>query len=127
MHTIAARKVGTTAEQVKIWMRKDVVFRRLVEGIHEHKKDFFESSLINLVRQGDSAATVFANRTQNRDRGYSEKVTVDINTKTTHEHAITVDDLSPEVLRAILDAKRKKIEQLADNRGVEEAEIVEDE
>lgn len=121
--TVACRKVGLDDKTLRIWM-KEPGFRQIVEGIHEHKCDFFESSLVNLVRQGDSAATIFANRTLNRHRGYNDKVSVEVNSTVRHEHQLRADDLAPEVLRGLLEAQRAKKLALEDRSDVRDAEVV---
>lgn len=72
----AMHKCGVTYRMYKRWL-KDPAFNQLLEAITFHKKAFFEECLIKLVRDGDTMATVFANRTFNRDLGYHEKVTVE--------------------------------------------------
>jgi len=41
--------------------------------LKEYKKDFIESKLIKLINEGDTAATIFAAKTQLKDRGYIER------------------------------------------------------
>ena len=108
----ALSKVCVSRATFEKWKRNDPDFLDLVQEIDWHKKNFFEDALTNLVRTGDSSATIFVNRTQNADRGYSEKMQVE------HKHSgsinvnlIDVDELSLplSVRKMILQAHRKLI------------------
>ena len=106
----ALRKVNISYSTFRKW-GEDPTFSSLVTEIQWHKKNFFESSLINLVKSGDTGATIFANRTLNADRGYSEKVQVSHEHSGTITHAhIDIDelDLPVNIRRLILQAVRKK-------------------
>jgi hypothetical protein len=70
----ACRKVGITYDALQKWQEKDPIFTDLLTEVHIHKKNFFEGALINLIANGDTSATIFANKTINRDRGYSDKL-----------------------------------------------------
>jgi hypothetical protein len=92
------------------WVTEEPDFSELMNEINIHKKNFFEASLVGLVARGDSAATIFVNRTFNRDRGYNEKVDVNVVGKVEHEHVhahIAIDELElnletrTEILKAI--------------------------
>jgi hypothetical protein len=72
----ACRKTGISRGTVQNWVKDDVNFMELVEQVVEMKKDFVEGCLFGLIGQGDAAATIFASRTLNRDRGYDPKITV---------------------------------------------------
>ncbi len=106
----ALRKVNISYQTFKKWC-SDPEFSELVTEVEWHKKNFFESRLLTLVNSGDSAATVFANRTFNRDRGYHEKVEIEHKHSGTITHAhIDIDelDLPVNVRRLILQAVRKR-------------------
>jgi len=49
-----------------------------------HKKNFFESSFINLVAAGDVPATLHAVQTYCKDRGYGKQVDVKVSGEVTH-------------------------------------------
>lgn len=125
--TMACRRVGIAVTEVREWMTEDRPFAELVGGINACKKDFFESSLINLVRNGDTAATIFANKTINRDRGYGEKVQVDIRGEIDHKVSVEGLKLSVEAQRELLDAIRKRREQIEYKGEVIEGELEEKE
>lgn len=104
----ACRRVGVSYAGVVKWQQEES-FRELMHEMQQHKKNFFESALVNLVKQGDSAATIFANKTLNRDRGYSDKVQIEHTH--THTHAmVAIDqlDLPLDVRKLILDKIREK-------------------
>jgi hypothetical protein len=66
----ALRKVNISKSTFDCWRKNDPEFSQLVEEINWHKKNFFEDHLTMLIRGGDTSATIFANRTYNKDRGY---------------------------------------------------------
>ncbi len=117
----ALRKCGISASKVERWMT-DEKFSKLAEQMTEHKKDFMESALIELIRQREPSAVIFANKTMNRDRGYNDKVEVDVVGKVSHN----VDELglSLEQKLEILAKIREKQEpkKLLDNSQVIEVE-----
>lgn len=73
----ACRKIGLPYVTFDHWKKHDPDFLELMGYIQEMKKDFVEGCLMSLIQQGDSAATIFANRTLNRERGYDPKVIVE--------------------------------------------------
>lgn len=105
----ALRKVGMSRTTLDIWVEKDHEFVELVREVELTKKDFFEEGLVNLVKQGDSPATIFANRTMNKDRGYGERLEID-NSLTIGVKPISISelDLPLEVQRMILDAIKQQ-------------------
>lgn len=76
--TAACRKVCLSPNQYRNWITSDPDFARLVSELNFLKSNFFESHLIKLVKDGDSAATIFASRTFNRHLGYNDKHDIDI-------------------------------------------------
>jgi hypothetical protein len=123
MVTAACNKVGISPGLVREWELRSPDFKQLLAGIHDHKKDFFETHLINLVRSGDSAATIFANKTINRDRGYNEKVQVEVNHTHSGKVALDVKDLSDEVIKGLLEAQRRKAALQLEYKGeIQDAE-----
>lgn len=102
----ARRMINLSSSQLSIW-KKDPEFLKMINELTLYKKNFFESKLIKLVEQGDSAATIFANKTYNRDLGYGDRVDV----KHTHEHKhVTIDKLniSLKAKKELLAAIQKK-------------------
>lgn len=117
----ACRKVGVEARKLRRWML-DPEFQELLNEIHEHKKNFFESKLVELVGRGDTTATIFVNKTINKDRGYGEKSSVDVtvNGQITHAHSLSLDKLGlslearKEILAKITQAEKGNL-ALEDN------------
>lgn len=123
--TRACLKIGVPINTAHEWMASSPPFKKLVDGIILLKKDFFESALIDLVRAGDSAATIFANRTLNKDRGYAQDAPVQVEQTVVHKHQVSLEELPTEAKRAILDAMRKKaVARLEDRTDVVDAEVV---
>lgn len=108
----ACRKVNLSYDAVTNWLRTDPEFARLMDMVTEMKKDFCESALMGLVSQGDTSAVIFTNKTLNRDRGYDPKVTVKHEGTVNHQLDIASLGLPAEVMRAILEAVRKKQESM---------------
>lgn len=72
--------IARAAEQVDInrtthytWLDSDPEYKAAVEEFKEYKKDFIESKLLKLISEGDVASTIFAAKTQLKDRGYIER------------------------------------------------------
>ncbi len=104
----ACKKVNLSRSTLDKWIENDYEFSKLFKDIDWHKKNFFESSLCRLVQSGNSAATIFANRTYNRDRGYNEKQEISISGNINH-YVVSMDnlDLPLEVKKLILENLRK--------------------
>lgn len=114
----ALRTVNTSYGQFQKWVMRDPEFATLVQEIDLHKANFYEEALYKLIKKGDSAATIFANRTFNRKRGYNEKTesSITISGQVSHAHAhLQIDqlDLPLEVRRQLLKAIRDQNEPKA--------------
>lgn len=110
----ACRKVGISKATVDLWVRTDPDFPALVDEIHWHKKNFFESHLIERVAEGDVPSTIFANRTMNRDRGYGDTKQIEVTGEVRHTHShlqVVIDPeklgLSEEMTLALLEKLRE--------------------
>ena len=110
----ACRDVNIGFDEFGKWVTLYPDFGRIIDHMKIMKKDFFESALVKLVDSGDSAATIFANKTMNRDRGYNEKVEVTVQGNITQTHLIDVGvlNLPIDVKKMILEAYRKYKEGL---------------
>ena len=69
----AAKQVGIDRTTHYTWLDDDPEYKAAVADLKEYKKDFIESKLIKLINDGDTAATIFAAKTQLKDRGYVER------------------------------------------------------
>lgn len=119
--TLACKAVCVPRKTVAHWMQYDPDFMALLDELRESKKDFYESALVRLVKAGDSGATIFANRTMNKDRGYADKISLEVSGVIQHNHFV-VDvsklDLPLEVRTTMLDAVRAHRKALPGNVGV---------
>ena len=103
----ALRQCAIPKRTLDNWCQQDPDFAALLDEIHWHKKNFFENQLLALVATGDSPAVIFANKTFNRDRGYNERVEVDVTGSVDIAHQqVPLDslNLSLDARRAILAA-----------------------
>lgn len=105
--TRACKVLNLPKKELQLWT-DDPEFTALLAGIHQCKKDFFESALMRLVKKGDTASVIFANRTLNRDRGYNDKV--EISGEISHNHQVSIDQLNLplEVRQQLLQAVRER-------------------
>lgn len=105
----ASRKTNIERRTFQLWCKTDDGFARIIDEIHQSKKDLAEGGLFKLVAQGDTSAVLFANRTLNKDRGFGDSKTITVDQTTTHRHLIDIDqlELSLEVRKAIMLAVRK--------------------
>lgn len=119
----AARKVQIPLNKVKRWAETDADFSALMTQILEHKKNFFEGALIDLVKARNPHAVIFVNKTVNADRGYSEKIDLNVSGQVdVNHHLIPIDDLDLDLdtRKKLLEAIRKrKPEQIRQEKKVE--------
>ena len=116
----ACRKARISKDVLYNWLQNDQ-FRKLMNEMRWHRNNFFEAALFRKVKDGDTAAVIFANKTQNKGRGYSEKVehTHDVNVSVTAK-AVGLD----EILDVLDVPTRKKIlEAMAVVRGRQDARL----
>lgn len=105
----ACRRANINRKTMENWIRYDPDFVELMDEIKFHKKNFLETALLQLAKEGDTHAIIFGNRTLNADRGYGEKVehqvSGDINVNV---NVVPIEQLSLpiETRREILDAIR---------------------
>jgi hypothetical protein len=108
--TTACRRLHLSQRTVDDWCAEPG-FRQLLKGLQECKKDFCESALFRLVKGGDTAAVLFANRTLNRDRGYGDRLDVKVSGKVDHKLTLEQLNLPLEVRKQLLEAMRQRKEQ----------------
>jgi len=110
----ACRRVNIPYGKFKQWVLSDPDFHQLMDEMLEHKKNFYESALVKLVKKGESAAIIFANRTINRSRGYGDKVEVNHTGQIDHRMlVVSIDELKLplEIRQTFLQAVREKKER----------------
>jgi transposase-like protein len=110
--TSACRRVGISVRQFDKWRKDDPDFVRLFKEVMEAKKDLCESHLLELVKSGSEAATIYSVKTLCKDRGYVEKLNVDVNVGGQVDHNVLGFDrirkyLSESAQMEILSALRK--------------------
>lgn len=109
----ACRRLNIPRPTFESWKREEA-FNMLIDEINWHKQNFFEGALVGLVRQGDTTATIFANKTLNRDRGYNDKQEISVNHNHSHSHSIDIDalplpiDIKKLILEAVREAEKAK-------------------
>lgn len=73
---------GITPGAYRQWCNRDTEdFNDRLAAAVEHKKDLIEKHLLQLIKEGDTAATIFAAKCQLKDRGYIEKTKEQIDTE----------------------------------------------
>lgn len=110
-NTSAANRITNISYGTFENWKRDPGFGEIFAHIHTAKKDFAEACLMGLVASGDSAATIFVNRTLNRDRGYDPKITIVHEGSINHTHVSMdqiVQDLPLEARVELLKAIRKR-------------------
>lgn len=104
----ACQKTNTCKKTVDSWIENDPEFGELLQEIQWHKGNFFEEALVKLVNKGDASAIIFTNKTFNKDRGYSEKINVDVSGEISHTTDVQDLELPLEVRKVLLEAIRAK-------------------
>jgi len=115
----ACRRVNISRDTFRNWCENDPEFAELINALDEIKGDFFEGSLCQLIAGGDSAATIFANRTFNAKRGYSEKMKVE--TEVTHTE---VNVVNIENLQLTVEEQRHLLGKIRDARKRVESKVI---
>ncbi len=132
--SMAMGKVNITKSTLDEWISQDVKFAELVEEINWHKGNFFEQHLVQLVHENNPAATIFANKTYNKDRGYASHSTMDVQHSGQVLHGIVdLSELMPflsgsaklELLEAIRkrDVQDKQVLTVTERLSAEIAEV----
>jgi hypothetical protein len=133
--SLAMKKVNIAKRELDYWIANDLEFAQLVEEVQWHKGNFFEDALVKLVKEGNPAAILFANKTFNGVRGYAPKSQVDVNVSGQVMHGVLdLGDLMPllteatrlELLTAIRrrDAEKNPRLTVTDRISQEIADIV---
>lgn len=113
---------GLSLQTVERWIKTDPEFVRILDELDEAKRDFCEWALMDLVERRETAAVIFANRTLNRGRGYSEKIVVDVR----GEDKVALEELKAltvEQRRMLVEAMERG--RLADRSDVIDVEVIE--
>jgi len=108
----ALRKVNINRSTLERWKKQDAGFADLVKEIPWYRKNFFEDHLSRLVAGGDSGAIIFVNRTYNRDRGYNEKVDIDMNLS----GELNQNVMSVDMMKLPLQTRKEILKSLRQNK-----------
>jgi len=76
----ACDALGVSRTTYYKYYNEDEDFKKQVNDIGEATIDFAESSLFELIRSGNTAATIFFLKTKGKRRGYIERQEVEHNT-----------------------------------------------
>ena len=71
---VACKQVGIHRDTHYTWIKKDPKYAKAVANAKLDTKDIGEHYLLKLMKEGNQAATIFFNKTQNKDRGYGDHV-----------------------------------------------------
>lgn len=109
--TEAMKRIGLSVREFDRW-KLDPDFKKLFQEVIEAKKDLCESHLLNLVKKGSEAATIYSVKALCKDRGYNEKMDVNVNVKGEINHNVLTFDrirpfLSSQAQMEILEALKK--------------------
>ncbi len=110
----ALRKVNISRTTLERWKKSDTDFADLVKQIPWYRKNFFEDHLCKKVASGDTSAIIFVNRTYNRDRGYNERVEVDMNLSGELDQNI----MNVDVMKLPLNTRKEILKSLRNNKKV---------
>ena len=104
------RRLNISRKTFDSWVHADHEFAELIDEMHWHKENFFESAFIGRVAAGDTMAIIHAAKTQLRGRGYNDRIEIEHSGTVRHEHAVAVTDLDLplEVRVRVLEALRLK-------------------
>lgn len=109
-------KMNMTRKTYDGWCANDPHFAELIDEMHFHKDNFFETAFMRRVQAGDTPAIIHAVKTKLRKRGYGEKIEVEHTGTVKHEHHIDVSTLGLPLAtqRTILDAMRAQQAKLVE-------------
>lgn len=111
--TAACKFVGISNATVNRWRTNDRRFDELLAYMKDAQKDWVESKLMQLIHEGNASAIMFAAKTLLKDRGYNEKIDVNVSGSVDlNVNVIKIEDLNLplEVKRQVLEAWRASLE-----------------
>lgn len=116
----AMHRVNVSKKTLESWMLEDPDFAQLVEEVDWHKGNFFEWSLVQLVREGNPQAILFANKTFNSRKGYGKRDQLDVNVSGNVLHGVL--DLA-ELLPMLSEAARTELLSAIRSREQQQREL----
>jgi len=120
---IEARRIINVAQDEWEDWQTDPVFLELFAKMDEIKSDFFESSMVNLVKKGHPAATVAANEAFNSN-AYGRRTKVEVEGEVIHRHLhlVAMQDIEKYL---DLDTKKKVLTAMRQVQAIEAGESIE--
>lgn len=115
--------VTNTSRARLVRWNNDFDFRQLILEIQDHKANYFEKALVELVGERNPTAVIFANKTINAKRGYTDKLILEHTGSI--QTGIDIDklDLPLDVKRVILNAlKAAEAKQVKSDENKESAQ-----
>lgn len=106
--TPAAAAVGVGRQTVYRWAKEDTEFADAMKAIEDKQKDFVESKLLTLIKEGNVAAIIFYAKTRMRDRGYAEHIKLGTKAEPLKIEFVQEDSLLEDALRENTDEDIKK-------------------
>lgn len=109
------RRLCIPRKTFEAWVANDPEFAELMDELHHHKKNFFESAFIGRVAAGSDACIIHAAKTQLRDRGYNDKIEIEHTGHVTADTAVPFEelDLDLDTRKKIRDAMRARATAIA--------------
>ena len=77
----ACKEVDIARQTHYKWLKNDPKYKEVVDDMNDVLLDFAEAHLFNLIKKGDTTATIFLLKTKGKGRGYIERVDHDITSK----------------------------------------------
>jgi hypothetical protein len=91
--TTACQVAEVSRSQHYDWMQTDPEYANKIKEVTEMCHDFVESSLFKQIKDGSTTATIFYMKCRMRERGYIEKMDVDLNTNRPDMSGLTTDEI----------------------------------
>ena len=91
--TTASKIAGISRSQHYEWINNDPEYMQRINDVGEMAKDFVESQLFSQIKDGSTTATIFYMKCKMRDRGYIEKVDVDMSVNRPDLSDMTTDEI----------------------------------
>ena len=76
MVAASCRQVGIHRDTHYAWLKEDPNYKHWAEEAQLNLKDFGETALFKLIKEGNPMVVWNFNKTKNRDRGYGERLEI---------------------------------------------------
>jgi hypothetical protein len=114
-HSRAMTRVGVNKRTFDAWVSSDPDFAQLVQEVEWHRVNFYEESLVGLVKANNTAAIIFANKNLSGSK-YGQRTKVDVNVSGQVVHGMIdltqlMEFIPEDVQLVLLEAIRKHSEK----------------